>query len=990
MSEQHQEYSTELAELWAIFAQEGRENLDLVEETLLKLEAEPTDRRTIAELFRAIHTFKGDAHMMGLPGVELLAHHAEDLVALVRDDGIPLSRAMIDLLLEILDRLRELLIFVVEQRRDIEPAQIEAPLQQLQAMLADPSPPAPLPGDCKEEGSALPQELPSAEPLPEPDATGFEKFDLMADFGYVRIFLEMAQEEMSRLQLALDRLMSGDESAAEEIKAVVESMKYATEQIGYERMTADLEELLAAIHEPDDPHLPSDRTIKLKKIQLALFEQLTAIQEMAPPAPSVDEPELPDVAWLFRHWCVERVFADLTRLADVAEELEQFLTEFLTGRGRPNRERQLADEAAYLLRTIYHSCVFYQIEPAAHLCLALQDLYARILQTEMPPNRDLIELTRAYIRELGGTIEAIYEGQTPNLDPLSAMIDRSQQILYRHTEGRVYQASRDILDLLDLPPAFQAVLSTESLLILSQSLQAGERFYTILADLERQGEQANLAFYEWLQSEPIHLITSITVYQGEEHALFSFLLATAAPPETLLEELQTLDPDGTYLVLTECRQKTATLPRPERSRPPSLPPPTEVAASSFSLAKHAHLTEELRETVGELVATKATLRRIVERLAESELLEKVTRLTREANGYDAAPADIELLLTAWDKDVRALVQVETEIGLSLDHLQEIALALRARPAAEILAPLPRLAQDVAAHQGKMVTVETGGEELELDHTLLEVLSEPLRRLTWFAAAQGIESPAERQEAGKSPIGQISITIHQKENRVKVTLKDDGRGLPRPAILKRARELGWTEEASDGDTLPMEILSEWLLREELGTVGEEAGGINLAAIGAALRPHHGRLTIASEPGRGSQFVLDLPQAMAVMDGMVVRVGRVQYALPVEAIRRIVKPQNGQITHTSADGGGRTLRLGAELAPIRTLPGDTGRNILESLILVVEQNEQIVALPIDELIGQQQLLVRPLQGYLAEIEGVSGCALLGDGEIGVVLDLHSLVI
>jgi two-component system chemotaxis sensor kinase CheA len=168
--------------------------------------------------------------------------------------------------------------------------------------------------------------------------------------------------------------------------------------------------------------------------------------------------------------------------------------------------------------------------------------------------------------------------------------------------------------------------------------------------------------------------------------------------------------------------------------------------------------------------------------------------------------------------------------------------------------------------------------------------------------------------------------------------------------------------------------------------------DLSAVSAMLQAHRGRLSIVGEPGEGTRFSLELPLDTVVIDGMVVRAGGVHYVVPVGAIQRIVKPEKRQVVRLdvrhspSADGNRRVLQLGEELVPIQTLVGDTVSHVPdEGLLLVIEGGERGVALVVDELIGQQQVLIQPLQGYMADVPGVSGYALLGEGDVGMVLDL-----
>ena len=252
-----------------------------------------------------------------------------------------------------------------------------------------------------------------------------------------------------------------------------------------------------------------------------------------------------------------------------------------------------------------------------------------------------------------------------------------------------------------------------------------------------------------------------------------------------------------------------------------------------------------------------------------------------------------------------------------------------------------------------------GTELDLDYESLQVLADPIRRLALFAVTDGIEEVEHRQRAGKPTTGRVSVRISAREEHVQVVVEDDGRGIDRETLAR-------------------------------GLVSDEHGRarIDLAAINADLQTRHGRLSVTSQVGCGTRFDIRLPLDMAVLDGMIVRSGDVRYVVPVSAIRRIVKPDAANLVHTFADGGHGLLRLEGESVQIQTFDGHEHTQDAPNLLVIVDRGQEPIAFGVDELIGRQQVLVRPLQGQFADIQNVSGCALLGEGQIGVVLDLDSV--
>ena len=275
-----------LEEVWSLFAEEGKEALDLVEETLLELESDPTDAGQVAKLFRAMHTFKGEARMMGLSVIESLAHHAEDLVALVRDEGVALTGAMINLLLEVLDHSRVMLDHTLAHRRDADPAQVEGLVARLKVMLAEHSeqelPPKKVSERMDESTDDLADETFAPSLLKEAQRTeapilAEEIIDPATDPEYVRVFLEMAEDELGLLRTAIDASSGSDEESSQGIKAVADTLIHAAGRMGYEHLLTILDDLAATVEEPDGER----RVVRLNELERALSEQVAAIQDVA-------------------------------------------------------------------------------------------------------------------------------------------------------------------------------------------------------------------------------------------------------------------------------------------------------------------------------------------------------------------------------------------------------------------------------------------------------------------------------------------------------------------------------------------------------------------------------------------------------------------------------------------------------------------------------------------------------------------------------------
>lgn len=1037
-------YSTDIEEVWMLFAEDGKEALELIEGTLLDLEKRPDDADRIAGLFRGLHNFKGNARMMGLSVIEGLVHQAEDLVALARDEGVQLTEEMIDVLLAVLDQARAMLDHAVAHRRDVDASQVAPLSSRLAALLAERAPVTGAPGEDEAverlagaedtaEGAvedALAPILVEQDEKAEAEEDAFddseiERIDPASDPEYVRIFLELAQEQLECLRGALDTLSQGRGATPEsllEIQMTLDMLEHAARQMGHERLPAVLAPFIDAVEALSfrrqgqasaDLGSVDQELAGLREMETAVWEEIIALEQQAramgvdvdlgPPLASPAPPSPPaesasdELHLVFRRQCREQSRAYLTRLGEIADEMEQCLKQLLTDGCDLDQESVLAREASAALRALYDHCVLQDVAPLAHLTLLLKELYTRATHARLVANEALLDLTRAYVDRFRAILEAACAGEPVDLADIASLHDRAQDLLCLHAESPISQTARAVLRCLDLPEPFEEVITPENLLDVGRALQAGERLYTVLADLNHD-ESISEAFYEWIQSAPVRPITNVTVFR-EEETLFDFLLATVLLPEAVRDALARIDPQGEHLSLDVCRLKPGVdldQVLGESVRPPSVY--VESAPRESGPVVSSDTLGELMKDVGKLVSTRATLHHVIGQLTDTDLagdlVATVMRLVERADAdRRRLRRELRSTLETWTADVDALSKLETEMGATLTHIQEIALAMRARPAGDAFAPLQRLADEAPQHQGKLVHLALEGGDVQLEQQVLDVLGAPTRQLVWFVIVHGIEKPARRREVGKPAFGQITVTVSRAVNHVRVIVEDDGRGLDPETIRERGRALGWaTDDVSD------RRLFQWPLQAGFGplggplTNGERADGpgLDLAEIARSLQAHGGRLALSSEPGRGARFVLQLPLDMVVIDGMVVRVKNVHYVVPTQVIRRIVKPAVEQIIRSAANGDRRMLRLEEDVIPIRPLTGQTQADVSsERLFVIVETDGGETALVVDELLGQQQVLIQPLSGHLTEIEGVSGCALLGEGRVSLVLDLSRLL-
>jgi two-component system chemotaxis sensor kinase CheA len=345
-----------------------------------------------------------------------------------------------------------------------------------------------------------------------------------------------------------------------------------------------------------------------------------------------------------------------------------------------------------------------------------------------------------------------------------------------------------------------------------------------------------------------------------------------------------------------------------------------------------------------------------------------------------------LSLDRFERSVRQLEKITR-------NLQDVSTSIRMTTLSGLFRRMPRLVRDLAVRTGKQVELAMAGEETEVDLTLIEKITDPLVHIIRNSVDHGLEPPDERRAAGKPPQGTVRLSARVVGSEVWILVEDDGRGLDRSRILAKARERGLVE--GDGSQLADEQV--WALIFEAGfstaqQVTDVSGrGVGMDVVRRNIESISGRVDIRSKAGEGSTVILRIPLTLAITDGMILRVGASRYIMPVIHIRESLQPDVGTITRTM--DGTEILRIRGELLPVLRLHELFGvpsqhTALEEGIVLVLENEGRTLCLFVDEIVGQQQIVVKGLSRYLGAIAGVSGCTILGNGEISLILDIHGI--
>lgn len=394
---------------------------------------------------------------------------------------------------------------------------------------------------------------------------------------------------------------------------------------------------------------------------------------------------------------------------------------------------------------------------------------------------------------------------------------------------------------------------------------------------------------------------------------------------------------------------------PSKSNPVAVAQP-EAATIRVSISK----VDQLINLVGELVITQAMLAQ---------------------NSRALDPAVYQQLLTGL-----------ADLDRNTRDLQESVMSIRMIPMSIVFSRFPRMLRDLASKLGKKVEFVTQGEATELDKGLVEKITDPLTHLVRNSCDHGIELPAERIAAGKSESGTITLSASHQGGSIVIEVRDDGRGLSRTKILNKARERGLdvSDQMSDADVWQLIFAPGF---STAAVVTDVSGrGVGMDVVKKNITALNGTVDIDSAEGYGMKVSVRLPLTLAIMDGMSVGVGEEVYILPLSSVIESFQVKADAVS--TVGQGSQLVKVRDEYMPVIELEKvfqiprfDFERS--SDIMVVVEADGSRVALLVDELLGQQQVVVKNLESNYRKVPNVSGATILGDGKVALILDTGALV-
>ena len=403
----------------------------------------------------------------------------------------------------------------------------------------------------------------------------------------------------------------------------------------------------------------------------------------------------------------------------------------------------------------------------------------------------------------------------------------------------------------------------------------------------------------------------------------------------------------------------------EPGRPKKLAKDKQKGAKEAFISVNVNKMDQLMDLIGELV------------ISESVVLQNPDLKVPGLN------------LNSFNKAAAQLSKISTD-------LQNVIMSMRMVPLTNTFQKMNRIVFDVSRKLGKEIEFEMVGEHTEVDKNIIEHISDPLMHLVRNAVDHGIETNEERAQSGKKEKGKVTMSARTEAGKVWICVEDNGKGLDREKILAKARKQGILDASKPDSAYTDKEVYQFITLPGFSTneqVTEYSGrGVGMDVVVQNIQQIGGTLEIESTPGFGSIMSLKIPLTLAIVDGIVIETGKSAFVLETGVIKEFVRVTEDMMIHEPC--GDEYIMIRGECYPVVRLGewykmSEYAKNVEDGVMLILEVEEKKICLFVDRLIGEQEIVVKPIPSYIKKVKGLSGCTQLGDGSIALILDAAGLV-
>jgi two-component system chemotaxis sensor kinase CheA len=639
-------------------------------------------------------------------------------------------------------------------------------------------------------------------------------------------------------------------------------------------------------------------------------------------------------------------------LAECREHLQELNLAVVRIEEKPD-DRATVDEIFRIAHSLKGMSATMGFEGMAALTHEMEDVFELLRQRTTGLGREAVDVLLECLDALSAATDAIEADGAERLEP-GPLAERLRGLVRQRTpDQRVARVGGEAVP--PMPAAAAAAVAAGQAVLYARATLAAEtlmpavRAYMVIAAAAELGAVVASAPEE----------DDVEAFDGR---LVDVWLTAEVEPEALHAAMADV-PDVAEVAVIEAAGAPTT-PAVQTDLPEAVEPEVEVVTSAPLAAARAASTVRV----------------------DAERLDQLMHLMGE---LVVQRTQVEVLAT--QAQVPGLNQAMQDLTRCSHALQAIVMQVRMIPVEAVFLRFPRLVRDLSSKLGKQVELELVGQDTELDRTVVDALGDPIVHLVRNALDHGLEGPTEREAAGKAATGTVRISARHAGGNVVITVTDDGRGVDAQAVAALAVQRGLltSEQAAAIDTpraIELLFTPGFSTREKADDISGR--GVGMDAVRAKVRELGGEVLLTSVPGQGTTAQIRLPLTLAIMSALLVRAGGRVYAIALDRVDRTVHLADHPVRSAA---GQRMLVIGDAVLPLRdaaTALGHAPEDECEFAVIVQSQ-ERSVALAVSELIGQRELVTRPLPADVADLAPVSGAAVLADGEIALLVDCDELM-
>ncbi|MED5441767.1 MAG: chemotaxis protein CheA [Pseudomonadota bacterium] len=617
--------------------------------------------------------------------------------------------------------------------------------------------------------------------------------------------------------------------------------------------------------------------------------------------------------------------------------------------------------------------------PVSEFTHVLETLLDEIRSGKRSMEPRYVDLFLQSVDCLRGMLSDMQDGNDPETERPAELRKEFEKILGMEQESAAAEETSADSDgkgsgwLIDVHPHTDLLMTGNEPFRMFRELRelVGEDNFDVTADIDNVPELSSLTPEECIINWQITLTTSVplddikAIFEWvEDECDLTYLPLTgdadttadnSTTPDEKAPEEQEQQPQETPEVATE---KAPVIAEVEKSAKPAKAP--KKAAESSSIRVSIDKVDSLINMVGELVITQSMLGQLGQDF-------DLSRLAKLQEG-----------LSQLEQNTR--------------ELQESVMKIRMMPISFAFSRFPRLVRDLGGQLGKKVVLETIGEQTELDKTVMEKINDPLVHLVRNSMDHGLETTEQRIAAGKCEEGTITLNAYHQGGNIVIEVADDGAGLNEDRILKKAIEKGLVPE---NNSLTLEEIHNLIFLPGFSTaeaVSDISGrGVGMDVVRRNIQALNGSIEVKSQRNVGSTFIIRLPLTLAILDGQLVKVCEETYIFPLVSIVESIQIHRSSLNHVT--GSQYVMQLRDEYIPIVRLDKIFGLRdekdvVDEMMLVVVEGDNEKIGIVVDDLLGQQQVVIKSLEQNYQKVSGISGATILGDGTVALIIDISSI--